>query len=41
MNYVEFASYTDDNTPFFMGNDLNDVILAKTEKCFNNTLQMD
>ena len=27
MNDVEFASYTDDNTPFFVGYDLNDVIL--------------
>ena len=27
MNDVEFASYTDDNTPFFVGDDLSDVIL--------------
>ena len=27
MNDVEFASYADDNTPFFVGDDLNDVIL--------------
>ena len=27
MNDVEFASYADDNTPFFMGDDLNDVTL--------------
>ena len=27
MNDVEFASYADDNTPFFVGNDLSDVIL--------------
>ena len=27
MNDVEFASYTDDNTPIFVGYDLNDVIL--------------
>ena len=26
MNDVDFASYTDDNTPFFLGNDLNEVI---------------
>ena len=35
MNDVEFASYADDNTPFFVGDDLNDVILK-----FKNTLQM-
>ena len=33
MNDVEFASYADDNTPFFVGDDLNDVILK-----FKNTL---
>ena len=27
MNNVEFARYADDNTPFFVGDDLNDVIL--------------
>ena len=27
MNDVEFASYANDNTPFFVGDDLNDVIL--------------
>ena len=27
MNGIEFASYADDNTPFFVGDDLNDVIL--------------
>ena len=27
MNDVEFASYADDNTPFFVGDDFNDVIL--------------
>ena len=27
MNDVEFTSYADDNTPFFVGDDLNDVIL--------------
>ena len=27
MNDVEFASYADDNTPFFVSDDLNDVIL--------------
>ena len=27
MNDVEFASYTDDNTPFFVGDNLNNVIL--------------
>ena len=27
MNDVEFASYADDNTPFLVGDDLNDVIL--------------
>ena len=27
MNDVEFASYADDNTPFFVGDNLNDVIL--------------
>ena len=26
MNDVDFASYTDDNTPFFVGSDLNEVI---------------
>ena len=26
MNDVDFASYTDDNTPFFVRNDLNEVI---------------
>ena len=26
MNDVEFASYANDNTPFFVGDDLNDVI---------------
>ena len=36
---VEFGSYADDNTPFFVGDDLNDVIL-KLQKCFKNTLQM-
>ena len=25
MNNVEFASYADDSTPFFVGDDLNDV----------------
>ena len=35
MNDVEFASYADDNTPFFVGDDLNDVILK-----FKSTLQM-
>ena len=39
MNGIEFASYADDNTPFFVGDDLNDVIL-KLQKCFKNTLQM-
>ena len=27
MNDVEFAGYADDNTPFLVGDDLNDVIL--------------
>ena len=27
MNDVEFPSYADDNTPFFVGDDLSDVIL--------------
>ena len=27
MNDVEFASYADDNTPFFVGVDLSDIIL--------------
>ena len=27
MNDVEFASYADDNTPFFVGDDLSDIIL--------------
>ena len=27
MNGVEFASYADDNTPIFVGDNLNDVIL--------------
>ena len=26
MNEVDFASYADDNTPFFVGNDLDEVI---------------
>ena len=26
MNDVDFAIYTDDNTPFFVGNDLDEVI---------------
>ena len=26
MNDVDFASYADDNTPFFVGNDLDEVI---------------
>ena len=26
MNKLDFASYPDDNTPFILGNDLNDVI---------------
>ena len=26
MNNVEFASYVNDNTPFFVGDNLNDVI---------------
>ena len=26
MNNVDFVSYADDNTPFFVGNDLDDVI---------------
>ena len=28
MNDVEFASYADNNTPFFVGDDLNDIILS-------------
>ena len=40
MNDVEFASYADGNTPFFVGDDLNYVILklhnATHFKCFNN-----
>ena len=27
MNDLEFANYADDNTPFLVGDDLNDVIL--------------
>ena len=27
MNDVDFASYADDNTPFFVGNDIDEVIL--------------
>ena len=27
MNDIDFTNYVDDNTPFFVGNDLNDVIL--------------
>ena len=27
MNDIEFASYTDDNTPYVVGNDVQDVIL--------------
>ena len=27
INDVEFASYSDDNTPFFVGDNLSDVIL--------------
>ena len=26
MNNVDFASYADDNTPFFVGKDLDDII---------------
>ena len=43
MNDVEFAGYADDNTPFFVGDDLSDVILklqnaSKTLfKCFSDT----
>ena len=29
MNNVDFASYTDDNTPFFVGNDLDEVIFKQ------------
>ena len=28
MNDVEFTSYADNNTPFFVGDDLNDIILS-------------
>ena len=27
MNDVDFASYADDNTPFFVGNDIDEVIV--------------
>ena len=27
MNDVDFASYADDSTPFFVGNDIDEVIL--------------
>ena len=27
MNDAEFASYADDNTPFFVGDDMSDVLL--------------
>ena len=27
MNDIDFASYTDDNTPYVVGNDVQDVIL--------------
>ena len=35
MNYVEFASYVDDNTPFFVGDNLSDVILKLTHASKN------
>ena len=38
MNDVDFADYADDNTPFFVGDDLN--VILKLQKCFKNTLQM-
>ena len=43
MNDVKFAGYADENTPFFVGDDLTDVILklqnaSKTLfKCFSDT----
>ena len=38
MNDVEFTSYADDNTPLFVGDDLNDVILKLQNA--SKTLQM-
>ena len=38
-NDVEFASYADDNTPFFVGDDLSDAIL-KLRNASKNTLQL-
>ena len=40
INDVEFARYADDNTPFFVGDDLNDVILKlqNSSENFSNTL---
>ena len=38
MNDVEFASYANDNTPFFVGDDLNDVIL-KLQNCSKTFLK--
>ena len=40
MNNVNFARYADDNTPFFVGNDLDEVIfkLQSALKPFSNGL---
>ena len=40
INDVEFARYADDNTLFFVGDDLNDVILKlqNSSENFSNTL---
>ena len=38
MNEVDFASYADDNTPFFVGNDLDEVIF-KLQSASNTFFQ--
>ena len=38
MNDVDFASYADDNTHFFVGDNLNDVIL-KLQNASNKLLK--
>ena len=40
MNDVEFACNTDDNTPFFVDDDLSDVILKLQNASKTNTLGM-
>ena len=36
---IDFASYADDNTPYTIGNDMEDVIF-KLQKFFKNTFSM-